>query len=268
MQNEDKKQIIMLIIVFIAIITFIIVIRASEGWQKIKNSDILTSPKLDFTAQEVIYYKNASGYLVKPKISGNYPGIVMIHEWWGLNSNIRSMAETLASKGYIVLAVDLFNGKIAQTPEEAKQLVSSLDNEEALNNLKSAVTYLKTHEAINKIGSLGWGFGGRESLQLSLNSNLDATVIYYGDITTNKENLPLIASPVLGIFASEDKSITASAIKEFDSSLEELGIDKEIYIYNGVSQEFANPSEANYAPKEAQDAWDKTLAFFDKYLKK
>jgi len=232
-----------------------------------KNSEMLSkeSPSAIAT-NEIIYFENARGFFAKPKGEGSYPGVVMIHEWWGLNDNIRDMARELAKEGYAVLAVDLF-GKVAQTPDEARQLTGSLDKERAIQNLRAAVAYLKSQGA-QKIASLGWCFGGGQSMQLALSGeDLAATVIYYGNLVTDQQKLSSIKWPVLGIFGDKDQSIPLENVKKFDTALDDLGIANEIYMYPGVGHAFANPSGANYAPQETKDAWAKTTQFLSKYLK-
>ena len=249
-----------------------------------KNSSITLENKT------INYFEDATGYLVYPiskttsslvesNISTNnnntFPAVVMIHEWWGLNQNIKDMAETLAKEGYVVLAVDLYNGQVANTPDTAQNLVSKVrDNpSESINNLHHAVRYLASLENVNssKIASLGWCFGGGQSLQLALNTEpeypLAATVIYYGNLVSDQESLSKIKWPVLGIFGDQDQSISVESVKHFEDALNANGITNKIYIYKGVGHAFANPSGDNYAPKETQDAWEKTVSFLKKYLK-
>lgn len=217
---------------------------------------------------EFVSYDSRNGYLAKPIEEGDYPGVVMIHEWWGLNENIQQMARALASQGYIVLAVDLYNGQVATTSDEARILVSSFDVNEGISNMNSAVSYLNDNYNVYKIGSIGWCFGGGQSLNLALNNEgMDATVIYYGQLVTDKEQLSSINWPVLGIFAELDQGISVASVSEFESSLNDLGIENEIFIYPGVDHAFANPSGTSYAPEETKDAWQKTLIFFESNLK-
>jgi carboxymethylenebutenolidase len=220
----------------------------------------------EIEASDIKYYKEITGYYAEPIKDGEYPGVIMIHEWWGLNDNIRTMARRLASFGYKVLAVDLYNGQVATTPDEAMKLVGALNKEEAIANMKNAATYLRNNKA-TRVGSLGWCFGGGQSLQLSLNDSLDATVIYYGNLVTDKTQLASIQWPVLGIFGDQDQTIPLATVNQFEKSLNDLKVANEIYIYKGVGHAFANPTGDNYAPKETQDAWQKTIAFLEKHLK-
>jgi len=231
----------------------------------------------------VNYFDQASGYLVYPaltkenKDSNNkydtLPAVIMIHENKGLNDNIKKMANLLARNGYVVLAVDLFKGEVTTDRNRSSELSQYVrDNQDiATANLKSAVRYLSSLPNVNpeKIVSLGWCFGGGESLQLALNSQdhpLAATIVYYGRLLTDNASLANIKWPVLGIFGDQDKSISVDSVKAFEMALNSNGIPNEIYIYKGVGHAFANPSGENYAPKETQDAWQKTLAFLEKHV--
>jgi carboxymethylenebutenolidase len=233
-----------------------------------KNVEMLRNENgVEVVSREVIYHDNVKGWYSEPAAAGNYPGVVMIHEWWGLNENIRSMADELARNGYRVLAVDLYRGNVATQMDQARSLSSGVNKEEALANMKSAVAYLRAQGAA-KVASLGWCFGGGQSLQLSLSDeNLDATIIYYGQLVTDKNALSAVDEPVLGIFGDQDASISTSSVRAFETALNELRIKNEIHMYSGVGHAFANPSGMNYAPNETKDAWNKTLAFLDANLK-
>jgi carboxymethylenebutenolidase len=248
--------------------------------------------------QTVNYYGNTSGYLVYPKsfdgsmiksnntesptttassvssssssLAGNkFPAVVMIHENRGLNEHIKMMADTLAKEGYVVLAVDLFNGQVASNQEDAGQLSGAVRENptEAIANLRSAVRYLASLDNVNasQISSLGWCFGGHQSLQLALNTEpkypLSSTIIYYGRLVSDPDELSKIKWPVLGIFGDQDDSIPVENVTNFESVLDSLGIPNEIYIYEGVGHAFANPSRDSYAPEQTADAWNNTLSF-------
>lgn len=226
----------------------------------------------------VRYFEDAQGYLVYPVSSidsqGKLPAVVMIHEWWGLNQNIKDMANLLAKQGFVVLAADLYHGNVTDNPQVAMDLVQIARNDQnsSVANLQAAVKYLNLAPNVDstKIASLGWCFGGGQSLQLALNSQehpLAATILYYGTpLVTDKESLAKIKWPVLGIFGDNDQAIPLPEINQFRTSLNQSGITNEIEIYKGVGHAFANPSGDNYAPKETADAWEKTLSFLKKYV--
>lgn len=235
---------------------------------KNNNSEIFDDGSYSISTKNVNYSGNFVGFLALPKDPGSYPGIVMIHEWWGLNDNIRQMAKHMASHGYIVLAVDLYGKEPATTTDEARQLMSSYNLEGGVTNMNDAVNFLLENYQVNNLGSIGWCFGGGQSLNLALNNdNLNATVIYYGQLTTDESQLSSIKWPVLGIFAGLDQGIPVETINEFETSLNNLGIENEIYIYPGVNHAFANPSGMSYAPEETKNAWEKTITFLEEHLK-
>lgn len=250
--------------------------------------------------QTVKYYGNTSGYLVFPKsfdvsliksnntdsptptpttttttsssssfVGNKLPAVVMIHENRGLNEHIKMMADTLAKEGYVVLAVDLFNGQVASNQEDAGLLSGAVRENptEAIANLRAAVRYLASLENANpfQISSLGWCFGGQQSLQLALNTEpkypLSSTVIYYGRLVSDPAELSKIKWPVLGIFGDQDNSIPVKNVTNFKAVLDSIGIPNEIYVYKGVGHAFANPSRDSYAPDQTADAWNKTLSF-------
>lgn len=257
-------------IIFIATIAVLLIaVSGCTSTDQTKNSNLLHGKgKYSVEAKEVDYFGNPGGFLAMPTEPGNYPGVIMIHDWWGLNENIKDMAKVLASEGYSVLAVDLFNGKVATDPERAQQLVSSLDSEKAIENMRDAYAYLMIQQNASKIGSIGWGFGGGQSLQLALSGEyIDATVIYYGDPVTNESRLSIINWPVLGVFGDNDTIVPVSTVQEFNSTLNKIGIEHEIYVYKGARHEFADPSGTTYALNETEDAWEKTIEFFSRYLK-
>jgi carboxymethylenebutenolidase len=217
-------------------------------------------------AEDVAYYPDRQGYYVEPAASGTYPGIVMIHEWWGLNDQIKETARQLAGQGYRVLAVDLY-GEVATTSTRARELSQNVNQEEALKNLQGASAFLRDRGSA-KVASLGWCFGGGKSLQFALSGEpLDATIIYYGQLVTDQEQLRAIKQPVLGIFGEKDASIPTSTVRTFDQTLDALKIENDIRIYPNVGHAFANPSGMNYAPEATKDAWDRTLRFLEEHLK-
>ncbi len=233
--------------------------KNAELMQNGNNTAIVTS--------DVEYHPGSIGYYVRPEAPGNYPGVVMIHENRGLRPEIKDAAETLAKEGYLVLAVSLLNGT-AEDQEGARALTAQFVQAEGVANMRSAVGYLREEGAM-KMASLGWCFGGRQSIELAISGEpLDATVVYYGgNMATTTARLAPISWPVLGIFGDQDQAIPLTMVDAFKTSLETLGVPNEIHIYPGVGHAFANPSGANYAPVETKDAWEKTLTFLETHLR-
>jgi carboxymethylenebutenolidase len=219
------------------------------------------------TGEDVAYFPESNGFYARPDTPGVYPGIVMIHENRGLREEIKEAARELAAKGYHVLAVDLYKGTVMETQEEARAYSSQYDKALGVTNMQAAADFLRS-EGATKLASLGWCFGGAESLALSTSGEeLDATVIYYGRLTDDPAVLSKITSPVLGIFGDADQVVATTSVLAFEATLKELGVSAEIHMYEGVGHAFANPSNPNFAPLETEDAWVKTLAFLEANLR-
>lgn len=218
----------------------------------------------------VVDGRQVTGYLTRPADAEEpLPSIIAIHEWWGLNDNIRAASDRLAGEGYRVLAVDLYAGETADTPAEARELSSAVrvNPEPAETNLEQAYAYLVGNGAPT-VGTVGWCFGGGWSLQAALlmPEQLDATVIYYGPLVTDPDELAPLEMPILGLFGELDEGIPVRTVREFERALNDLGKDAEIVIYEDADHAFANPSGTRYQPEAAAAAWEKTLSFFAAHL--
>ncbi|MGB3492192.1 MAG: dienelactone hydrolase family protein [Elainellaceae cyanobacterium] len=213
-----------------------------------------------------------TGYLSMPEgVSDSIPGVIVIHEWWGLNDNIRTMADRLAGEGYAALAVDLYRGGVAETPDDARSLVqSALETPDLLNqNLLEAHDYLVTELSAPRTGSIGWCFGGTWSLNTArlLPESLDATVIYYGGgIVTDSESLEALQMPIQGHFGALDSNPSVETVQEFEATLNTLGKNADIYIYEDANHAFANPSGTRYNADAAETAWGRTVEFLHAHL--
>ena len=202
---------------------------------------------------------------------GPFPAIVLIHEWWGLNAWIKQNAESLSTLGYITLAIDLYRGNVAETPDDAHQLMRGLPEDRAVRDLKAAVNFLQARPDVNpkKIGSAGWCMGGGYSLAAALNvPQIAACVICYGRLVTDSSTIQKISCPLLGIFGEEDKGIPPSSVKEFETTCKSLGKAIDVTIYEKAWHAFMNPNNKDgYRENSSKDAWKKINSFFDKTLK-
>lgn len=230
------------------------------------------APTADVIAQEVRYGEidgtPLEGYLAMPESdAGDLPGLIVIHEWWGLNDNIRAMTRRLAGEGYRALAVDLYGGSVAETSERAGRLAGGVEEDRAIENLRQAHAWLSDHGA-ERIGTIGWCFGGGWSLRtaLALPDGIDATVIYYGRVETDPAALASLDAPVQGHFGEEDDGIPVERVRAFESALEELGVEHEIHIYPGADHAFANASGERHHPEAARRAWSRTVIFLENQL--
>jgi carboxymethylenebutenolidase len=237
---------------------------------------IASPPRMPVVARTVEYGQEGdtvlSGYLAVPEAQADTPppGIIVIHEWWGLNDNIRKMTERLAGEGYAALAVDLYMGGTSEDPQGAAELMQTLMNspERGWRNLRAAHTYLVESFDVPAVASLGWCLGGRWALEAAraMPQDIDAVVIYYGNVPADAEVLQPLNMPILGLFAADDMAVPLEGVHAFRDQLAALGKNAHIEIYPGVDHAFANPSGGNYEPVAAEDAWQRTLAFLAAHL--
>jgi carboxymethylenebutenolidase len=232
-------------------------------------------PGGEVVSEDVTYAKldekQIVGYLAKPAKGEPTAGIIVIHEWWGLNDNVKSMARQLAGEGYAALAVDLYEGEVAEAREDASRLAraSGENPERGELNLQQAWEYLKDDVGVSRVGVIGWCFGGGWSLRaaLMMGEGLDAAVIYYGRVVTDRDSLEPLSVPLLGIFGALDQGIPVATVREFQATLDSLGKPASIHIYEDADHAFANPSGTRYNEPAAEDAWAKTLTFFGQLLR-
>ena len=231
-------------------------------------------PRADVVSDTVVYGtvdgKQLTGFRSRPKnAKKDAPAIVVVHEWWGLNDNIRAATERLAGEGYVALAVDLYGGKVATTPDSATALMraasGNVDGNRA--NLAAAIDYLRAQGA-KKVGTIGWCFGGGWSLQAGLvgGSKVQAVVMYYGQPITDPAKLQALQAPLLGLFGSQDTGISADSVKTMAAALDKLGKTETVEFFD-AGHGFANPSGRNYNATAAEAAWKRTTEFFAHYLK-
>ena len=218
---------------------------------------------------KMIELDGAAAYLSLPEVAAApAPGVVVIHEWWGLNQHIKHWADRLAALGYAAVAPDLYGGQVATTPDRAAELMKSVDAEQAISILESAHGYLRSADEVRapKVASIGWCFGGGQSLRLAIaDPKLDAAVVYYGFPVLEAQKLDAIEADLLLIYANEDQSIPPDRVDELASLLDEVGAAYELHRYD-AHHAFANPSSGRYSAEAARDAWTKVQAFLQAHI--
>ncbi|HCT57054.1 MAG TPA: dienelactone hydrolase family protein [Gemmatimonas aurantiaca] len=211
------------------------------------------------------------GYLAKPKSAAKTgPAIVMVHEWWGINDNIKAMADRYAGEGYTVLAVDLFGGQVATTSDAAMKLYQAgmANIAKGERNVASAVDYLRKNGA-SSVGAVGYCFGGHWALRTGLagGANVNAVVMYYGAPITAAPELSRLKAPVLGLFGGKDTGIPVDSVRAMEAQMKRAGRSVTIQVYPNAGHAFANPTGQAYDKATADDAWSRTLGFFKTNLK-
>ena len=234
----------------------------------------LIAPRTAVSGSDVMYGtingKMLHGYMARPTASAKTGrAIIVVHEWWGLNENIKAVVDRYAGEGYTVLAVDLF-GRVATTPDTAMVLYqTAMQNIPAgEQNVGAAIAYLKA-QGVSSIGVVGYCFGGHWSLRTGLVGGKDvkAVVMYYGAPITERASLSRLKAPVLGLFGGLDKGIPVDSVRAMERSMKANRRAVEIKVYADANHAFANSSGQAYNATAAADAWQKSLAFFRANLK-
>ena len=235
---------------------------------------VIAMPGFAATSKDVSYKsgdETVKAILYTPEGKGPFPAIIVIHEWWGLNDWIKEQATKLADQGYAALAIDLYRGKAATTPDEAHEMMRGLPEDRAKRDLDAAFKYLRSQNNVkkNKIGAIGWCMGGGFALDVALiEPELAADVINYGHLATDAESLKKINAPILGLFGAQDRGIPPEDVKKFGETLDKMGKKTDITIYPDAGHAFENPNnKEGYRPKDAADAWSKTVKFLAATLK-
>jgi carboxymethylenebutenolidase len=213
---------------------------------------------------EMIEVGGARAYLsLPPGATAPMPGIVVIHEWWGLNPHIQHWTDRLAGLGFAALAVDLYGGTVATTPDEAMAAMKAVDEATARRVLAAAVDFLAADPRIKapRRGVIGWCFGGGWSLQTAIDHpQLDAAVMYYGRPDTDPARLGRIRAKLLGVFGNQDTGIPKEKVDELEAALKKAGVDAKILRYD-ADHAFANPSGPHYQETAATEAWKEVARF-------
>lgn len=209
--------------------------------------------------------------LYLPSTPGPYPAIILIHEWWGLNSWIQEQAAHFAAQGYAALAVDLYRGQTATDMETAHELSRGLPQDRGVRDLVAAMTYLKNRPDIGpqNIGAVGWCMGGGFALQLAIaEPTLSAVAINYGPLATDPSALQKIKAEVLGNFGGKDSGIPVQSVNTFEKAMQGLGKEVDIKIYPEAGHAFQNPgNEKGFRPTDTADAKKRMDNFFARVLK-
>ena len=223
---------------------------------------------VDLLEQEIPYGEgpagNLIGFLAVPADAAEpLPGVIVLHEWWGLTPEIRNAARRIARAGYVVLAVDLYAGRSATDVAGAQALMGELvaAPDQVRDNIRQAYEYLELYAFAPRVGAVGWDLGGRWALQAALMypQDLDSTAIIYGAVETDEAVLAPLQMPLLGLFGENDASVPIDSVREFRTTLLRLEKPAEVRIYSGAEHGFFFPGGDNYAPLMADDAWTRLL---------
>ncbi|MDX1517114.1 MAG: dienelactone hydrolase family protein [Woeseiaceae bacterium] len=198
------------------------------------------------------------------------PAIILLHDWWGLNDDMRAAASRLAAEGYMVLAVDLYSGESVDHIEDARRkMISVLENPDDVEaNLNQALDFVQGVGAPS-VATLGWGLGGTWSLSSTMlfADRVDAAVVFYGQLVDDTDQLEAIQAPILSFYGAGDRVIRADSVRDFESTMRGLRKELTVKFYDDAGHAFADPARPNnFRPELAEDAWNRTVAFLQANL--
>lgn len=213
----------------------------------------------------------ARAYWTAPS-EGHKQCVLMVHEWWGLNDNIRETADKLnTEEGYGVLAIDLYDGKVAKNADEAGKYMAAVNDEKASATIEAALKAIESgvegSAPCTEIGTIGFCFGGGWSHRAAIlgGDSVKACVVFYGMPSTSPSDLERLKAPVLFVAAKKDKWINSGVVNGFKTAMDKAGKQFQLEEYD-ADHAFANPTSQSYDGPASKDAWSKTFAFFKKNL--
>jgi carboxymethylenebutenolidase len=204
----------------------------------------------------------ASGVLVTPDGAGNPPGVVVIQEWWGINDQIKSIAERYAAAGFAAIVPDLYHGKLAKDAGEAQQLMQSLDFGKAVQEIAGAVAFLRERGSA-KVAVTGYCLGGALSFATAVHvRGLAAVVPFYG--LPGDSDWTKVDAPVQAHFATHDDWATVAGAEKIKAAVK---VPMELHVYD-AQHAFANERRPEvYHAEAAKQSWDRALAFVRSHTK-
>lgn len=199
------------------------------------------------------------------------PAVLVVHEWWGLNAQIRRTARQLARQGYVAIVPDLYHGEVAADAEDAHILMRGLDDESAMADLDAALAWLaaEPRTRASHVGVVGFCMGGRLAEMTGIRSErIGAVVMFYGRPVTDAKELEKLRAPLMGHFGAEDRGIPADRVAKLEEALKQAGKDAQIFTYAGAGHAFMNDERDSFHPDASRQAWARTLAFLQQHLKR
>jgi carboxymethylenebutenolidase len=207
-----------------------------------------------------------SGYLARPE-GAPRGGMVVIQEWWGLNDDIKGIADRYAAEGYLALAPDMYHGQVTSEPDDARKMAMALERDKAAIEIDAAIAWLKQSQGVAKVGCVGFCMGGGLTLATALrqSSGVDAAHVYYGGGMPDGTALEQIRVPVMGSYGAEDQGIPKAKVDELRDSLTKAGVDNDIKLYEGAGHSFFNAGHGHHEAASA-DSWERSKGWFAKHL--
>lgn len=237
------------------------------------NQDNALEARNGILAGTVSYGNNGGtvdGYLALPNDHQPHPGVVLIQEWWGLDDFVKDMSERLARNGYIVLAPDLYHGKVVHEPNEAEKAMMQLNMGQAVTELSKGLDYLTSRDDVQpkKVGVVGFCMGGTLAWNVAIQNNGKVGAVapfYAAGFEPKADEIAKVTAPILAVYGDHDPYVPAETRTQIIQTLEQEGKTHKALVYN-AGHAFLNPDHGDLVPDAAEQAWNELLAFFKQYL--
>lgn len=211
--------------------------------------------------------KQLPAFWAHPKLGSKFPGIALIHDWWGVNDVIRRLADWFAQMGHYVIVPDLFEGKVVTTPQGAMGLVEAL-GDNGYPRVHSALTVLENHhQCTGNVAAVGLGMGGSLAFEAAIvRRDLEASVAYGGFPQRYLGRFKNADTPILAIYGGDEPHIKPIVIERLRSELSQSKLEHQVVILEGLGHEFFSDQLPEAQREQGSVALSKTLAFLEKYL--
>ena len=210
--------------------------------------------------------QRVQGYIAEPEGTPR-AGMIVIQEWWGLNEDIRGIADRFAAEGYLAVAPDLYDGTVSTEPDEALKLAMALERDVAGQVVDAAIGWLKAERGVANVGCIGFCLGGGLTMATAMRptSQVDAVHVFYGGGMPPAEQISAITVPVMGSYGAEDTGIPVDQVETLRTALESRGLPTDVKIYEGAGHSFFNAGPAHHEPSSV-DAWERSKTWFAEHL--
>jgi carboxymethylenebutenolidase len=210
-------------------------------------------------------------FVAWPRGANAAPAVIVVHEWWGLNSQIRRVARQLAQQGYVAIVPDLYHGQTAADAEAAHVLMRGLEEGKTATDIDASIAWLKAQPRTRdaRVGVMGFCMGGSIAQQTGMRSGaVSAVVMFYGSPVAEPTRIAALRAPLMGHFGGTDRGIPAERVAAFEKALADAGKDAQIFVYPGAGHAFMNDERDSFHPDASRQAWARSLDFLQKQLKK
>ncbi len=252
---------LLLIVVFVVFVVASVAVDALVGGGRVA---ALTNTEIAGSTEQPV-----GAYVARPAGAGPFPAVIMLHEFWGLKSEIVDKADALAAEGYVVVAPDMYRGRATGWLPRAIYLTLTIPEAQVLGDLDPVLRWLQEQPDVDpdRIVVMGFCYGGGKALQYSLRSpDLAGTGVFYGSLESDPALLRRLPGPVLGIFGAEDQAPSPEQVAHFEAGLQAAGIDHEITIYDGVGHAFVSSMEAVRQGGAPGEAWNQFVAWLGRVV--